>query len=76
MADEKATKVTVSIYPSQIEKVNRVQALFGIRKWSQALQRLIDIAEIPAQPTTLHCSRETLSSTLRPTAQPKQKGKQ
>lgn len=52
MVDEKATKVTVSIYPSQIEKVSKLQALFGIRKWSQALQRLIDIAELPTQPNS------------------------
>jgi len=39
---EQVQTTTVTLYPSQREKVERYMRAFKIRKFSQAIQRLID----------------------------------
>jgi hypothetical protein len=45
MSEEKAEQQNITLYPSQIEKVERFMSVKKIRKFSQAIQRIID--ELP-----------------------------
>ena len=49
MNDELVGTYAISLYPSQREKVNRYMIAYKIRKFSQALQRIIDDLEEPGQ---------------------------
>ena len=44
---EQAETTTVTLYPSQREKVERIMRALKIRKFSQAIQRLVDEAPEP-----------------------------
>jgi hypothetical protein len=53
MRQEKVKSVTISLYPSQKSKVERIMRALKIRKFAQGVQRLIDEAPEP-QPLEDH----------------------
>jgi len=42
MSEEKAEAQNITLYPSQIQKVERFMRLWKVRKFSAAIQRLIE----------------------------------
>ena len=47
MEKEKVESITISIYPSQKDKIERLMRAFKIRNFSSAIQRLVDDAPEP-----------------------------
>lgn len=47
MEDEKAVAQNITLYPSQIQKIERIMRALKLRKFSQAIQRLVDDAPEP-----------------------------
>jgi hypothetical protein len=47
MEEELVKSVTITLYPSQIAKVERIMLAQRIRKFAQAIQRLVDEAPEP-----------------------------
>ena len=47
MEDEKAVAQNITLYPSQIQKIERIMRALKLRKFSQAIQRLVDEAPEP-----------------------------
>jgi hypothetical protein len=47
MDEEKAVAQNITLYPSHVEKVERLMRIWKIRKFSQAIQRLVDDAPEP-----------------------------
>jgi len=47
MDEERAVAQNVTLYPSQVAKVERIMNALKIRKFSQAIQRLVDDAPEP-----------------------------
>ena len=45
--DEKAVAQNITLYPSHVEKVERLMRIWKVRKFSQAIQRLVDEAPEP-----------------------------
>ena len=48
MKQEKVQSVAITLYPSQRSKIERIMRAFKIRKFSQAIQRLVDEAPEPS----------------------------
>jgi len=47
MENEKAVAQNITLYPSQIQKIERIMRALKLRKFSQAIQRLVDEAPEP-----------------------------
>ena len=47
MEDEKAVAQNITLYPSQIQKIKRIMRALKLRKFSQAIQWLVDEAPEP-----------------------------
>lgn len=47
MEPEQAKTTTVTLYPSQIEKIKRMMNVLRLRSFSQVVQRIVDDAEEP-----------------------------
>jgi len=47
MEQERVESITISLYPSQKAKVERIMQALKIRKFAQAIQRLVDEAPEP-----------------------------
>jgi len=47
MNEEKAVAQNITLYPSQVNKVERLMRIWKVRKFSQAIQRLVDEAPEP-----------------------------
>ena len=48
MEQERVESITISLYPSQKAKVERIMQALKIRKFAQAIQRLVDEAPEPS----------------------------